>query len=498
MEVQKKSIKNQVGWIGLGNLINAIVNVLLLPYLARALSVELYGTYGQVLMILGVANVIFAFGLSKLIFQQLNDNESGRNNVANVFLTIFLLGLLGSVLLFLGSNVLATFFENPSLEPLIRLYAFSLLFTLMSEAYRSILTHFYKSQSIAFAAIFHNILRVCIIIISIHYLNSIESLFGSLLALEAVNTFYLFLNSPKGIFLGKLSLSTIFLNMKKGLPLAFSGAATVLLVQTDGIMISRMLDTESYAIYRMGAIPIPFLFIVFASVIRVTVSEVNKLFNSNKIEELVLLKKKASTAIAYITYPLLIFCLFFSQAIISFYLGDQYASSLPVFIIYNFLLFLRINDYRDVLIAASRTMEIFLSDLLILLTNIILNFIFIKLIGINGAALASILSYYLLAGIQQYRTSKYLDISFFAFFNLKKLFQTIIVSSVCAIVIYQLYNLYPTFISLLISGLVYISISYFFLIRFKILDLKILKTYMSNVSFLQPLSSLLSFIEKKS
>ncbi len=491
MEPKKKSIKNQVGWIGLGNLINALVNVLLVPYLARALSVELYGSYGQVLMLLGIANVVFAFGLSKIVYQELNNQEDSLTGSMSVLYTSILLGAVGSVLFLLFADQLASFFDNQKLAPLIRIYGFSLLFTLASELLRSVLTHFYKSDKIAIAAILHNTFRVSIIFISINYLNSLRDLFFGLLILEVVNMIYLLLNLPDRKVFIKVSSPKIIENLKKGVPLALTGTASILLVQTDGVMISRMLGTEEYAIFRMGAIPIPFLFIIYASVTRVTSAEVNKLFFEKKNSELILLKRKASSAISYLTYPLLIFFIVFAEPFFFYYLGEKYLASISVFMIYNLLLFIRINDYRDVLIAASKNKEIFYIHLAMLIMNCVLNYLLIRAYGVNGAVVASISSYYILHAIMQYRMSKLLQVSFFAIFNIKKLWRIVLLCISIAIAVRAGYNFYPSILSLAISCLLYVGLTYWLLLITKVLDRQLILDYTEKISVLKPLHSIL-------
>jgi len=442
-------------------------------------------------MLLGIANVFFAFGLSKIVFQELNEPESQSTGGSVLYATL-ILGFFGSLIFLFFSDLLASFFDNPHLSPLIRIYGFSLLFTLVSELLRSVLTHYYRSNKIAVAAMLHNFLRVGIIFYSIHYLESITYLFIGLLILEVLNALYLFFSVPKGQLLGRIKIGKIKENLYKGFPLALSGAATILLVQTDGVMISRMLGTEKYAIYRMGAIPIPFLFIVFSSVIRVTLSEVNKLYADKKLEALIVLKKKSSAAIAYISYPPLIFFLVFAEPFIGFYLGEKYAASIVIFMIYNLLLFLRINDFRDILIAAAKTKEIFYIDLVILVFNAIMNYILIRLLGIKGAAIASISSYFLLSAILQYRTTSFLKIPFFSFFNTRKMFKILVLCLPLALLTFLLYNSFASIPMLGVSGTLYIVLSYWLLLRFKVIEYDTLMHYSENISILKPMRYIIS------
>lgn len=224
--------------------------------------------------------------------------------------------------------------------------------------------------------------------------------------------------------------------------------------------------------------------------------EVTKMFHSGKIVELVQFKKRASFNIAVLTYPVLIFILLFSEEIIELYLGSQYKGSQTVFVIYNLLLFLRINDFRDVLIAKGKTKIILLSDIIVFGFNIGLNYVLITLYGIEGAAIASILSFYLLSFILLRFTSKELSVRMVDFLNFKKMLQLIFISLIFASACYYLYfSFLLGYLWILPLLMVYFILTYFIMIKFKVASIQQLIEFSGRIKILLPLNKLLKRIQ---
>ena len=490
----ERSLKKRVSFIGIGQLFNALINILLLPYLARSLEVDVYGTYGQVLLICGVFQAIFAFGFSKLIFNYLNQrsDETKDNLVTNTFVSCFILAIVGVLILFLGNNYIASLMKNASLAYLLRIYALSILFNLFSGILTSVLNHFHKVKSITVVAIVNNLFRIGVIIIFIQLSFSLETIFWGLLGVSILQFLLLWVLSPTFLLKGKIQGKTIRKIILKGLPLSLSGITTILLVQTDGIMVSSLIDTESYAIYRMGAIPIPFLFIIYSSVIMVTMADVTKYFHQGAYEKILSLKRKASFNIAILTYPTLIFILVFAKEILGLYLGEKYHGSLWVFVIYNFLLFLRITDYRDILIAAEKTKVILIADVSIFIFNVILNYILILKLSAIGAVISSIISYYLLAIILQSQAAKTVNARPSDFFEIGRLLKIFFISAVFAFLFYLFFRfLGAAYYFIPIMSIVYILVDYFVLIKLKIVSIQQLIDYSSHHKVLTPLNFVL-------
>lgn len=96
----------------------------------------------------------------------------------------------------------------------------------------------------------------------------------------------------------------------------------------------------------------------------------------------------------------------------SFLYSDKYLPGVGVFRLYSLLLLLRTTYFGMILNCLGETKVIFYSSILTLILNVMLNLIFFYLFGINGFAIASILSVCFVNILQLKITSNKLNIRF--------------------------------------------------------------------------------------
>jgi O-antigen/teichoic acid export membrane protein len=97
----------------IGNGINVLINFLTLPYLVRTLSYLNYGSYGQVLMILGLIQGVFTFNLNQVANIYFSDrNYESKEVFSTLFRITILLSVLGSVFMIVSIPIVElVFFE---------------------------------------------------------------------------------------------------------------------------------------------------------------------------------------------------------------------------------------------------------------------------------------------------------------------------------------------------------------------------------------------------
>lgn len=142
--------------------------------------------------------------------------------------------------------------------------------------------------------------------------------------------------------------------LKEGSLLAVNsifGRATLLM---DKTIVSGMLNPAQYALYKNGAIELPFFSGIYRTVSTLVLPEVTLLYSEGKFNEIIRLKRKVITNTAFLVYPVMVFLLFFNDRFIYLYLSDRYVDTVPVFTIFNLTLLVRVNSYGEVLLAAGK------------------------------------------------------------------------------------------------------------------------------------------------
>lgn len=465
----------KIAILSFGQGINILVNFLFLPYMARVLDYESYGSYGQVLLITAFLAAILSFGLSQIIYVYLNKSIDIKSVLSSNIFAAFLLGVLGVLFLVITSSFFASWLNNPSIGKLILVYSFSLFFTLPNQSINSFLIFTNKVKLSSFLIVFSNLLKVLLVVYAIQVHQSVYlALVGIVLSqlVQFIIGLY-FVRKSIGFIVDKALLLE---QIKKGFPLGLTGILGAGILYVDGIMVSKLEGVQAFAIYRNGAIEVPFIATIYGSIATIILPEVSKLFSEHKFKEIIELKRKVIMNTIMLTYPILVFLLFNSTELITAYLGKKYETSAIIFAVFNLTLLYRVNDYSDILIAANKSKYILYYYTITFFTNLILNYYFIQLWGGVGAAIGTVLSISLLAFLQIRKSLEIIACKIKQLIDLKNLFHMLISSIFFAILLnWSLNSFFEKKIKLLLFTVIYFPIIYLYLIKFNLFSVELFK-----------------------
>lgn len=485
-------LASQISIVLAGRGINTLVNLLFVPYLARALPLADYGTYGQTFLVVDFFKVIFAVGLAQIITVHLAKykNKSGEVLGSNLFLG-FLSGLLATALLYISADWIAVWFKNDMLAPYLRIYVWSIVFSILFESINSTLIFFGKVKQSVQVLVIGNLFKITFLVVAIQVYQSMTLVFiGLFLAtiLQALmGAFYL----PRQKL--KVAFTWLKEQLNDGLPMGLSAMATILAVTIDSFMVSALMGTESYAIYRNGIIQIPFLDAVYHSVAIVVMPTLAGMFFNRQKKEIVALKKRIIVQSAALIYPPLIFILVFHYPLIVTYLSEKYVDSALIFFWFNIIFFWRINYYQDLPLIAQKTIYIFASFFIGFLVNVSLNYLLIPKIGLLGAVASTVFTSVVVSGLLFAKTIQLLESSFSELVEWKKLLKILIIPSLLMIVPWGIYQVIPNLILLILVGGLTILASYFAYLKLNFLEKEIASRFFNKIPVLG--KRLVSFIE---
>jgi len=428
------SLVKKITVLTFGKGLNIIVNLLFLPYMARVLSYEDYGSYGQVILVSAFVGAFLSFGLSQIIYVYLSKENNPKEVLFSNLFTLLVMGALGSIFMFGLSSYTASWFDNPQLSFLVKVFSISLLFQLPFQSMVSYLIFVGKVKRTVSITISTNILKVVLVIGAIQLYNSVSLALIAIVISYVFQLLYAYL-SIKSDLSFSIDFKRCLNQLKDGFPLGLTALFGSGILYIDGLMVSSMEGVKSYAIYRNGAIEVPFISTLYASIAAIILPEVSKLYANQQFEEIVFLKKKVIMNTMMITYPILIFFLFNARDTIIIYLGEKYISSAIIFAIFNLTLLIRINDYHDILIAANKSKIILYNYFIIFILNAILNYAFISLLGIAGAAIATVLSLLCFSILMFHSSAISLKVKILDFINLKDFFYLLIMSFTIGVIV---------------------------------------------------------------
>jgi PST family polysaccharide transporter len=128
------SLKKKTFWGGIWNSLSSVsltgLNFIITAILARLLTPNAFGVMGMIQTTIALINIMNQFGLSPAIIQGENLNQK---RLSSLFWFNMLIGIIMTGIVFFSANLVALFFNQDSLAPLLRLI--SVVFTIVSFSF---------------------------------------------------------------------------------------------------------------------------------------------------------------------------------------------------------------------------------------------------------------------------------------------------------------------------------------------------------------------------
>lgn len=464
--------------------LNFVLLFIFTPFLARSLSQNDYGTYSQVILSSEFINVFTSLSITQIVMMFLSKSEYKVENTIKTFLSIaFALSILALIINFGLSFYLPKFFKNDEIQKLMLVFSLNFLGQKLNLVLYQILIKIDKVKQVFIFSFFTSLLKLSAGVIAIKYYKSI-SLLLFVYSLEPIiiSIVQLWVLKKENLLNGIIDKNTVRDFFKLAFPLYIVDILGTSYLYASGIFIGIFLNSTEYAIYRNGSFELPIIGTLHNSISIIYLKDFVKNIELKNYLEVASLKKKIITNTAVFIFPIATFFIICNKEFITLYMSSKYISSATIFAIYTTILFIRVQNYTDILIVLKKSKYILISFFIFMLSNISLNYILIQNFKIIGCAIATAASVYILAFLQLYFTSKFLKVSIFDYLDLFKLF-TIGAVSIVTISIFKLITTYYLNSNLLIfiltSGLSF-PIIYYLLIK-KYIDIQTYRTWFEKI-----------------
>lgn len=459
--VAKKVAKNAL-YRTIATLIGSFSGLFLAIVLARVLKPKQFGIYSLATSIAMICIALSNSGVNRAIIRYVAYYH-GKNNFEKIryhfkyFLKIeIFLALTISATLVLFSERIAMIFNNTALETPLKISGAIVFFASLLNALNAFFSGLQEFKYVLIKQLIYEISR-WILIVPLSYLFLANgALGGTALANFVTFMILIFIISIKFKYL-------LFGNSGKvdEKVLQFVGFTTiasisgVIYICIDSIMVGYLLNTTDVGYYRAG------YSIVFAVASFITMADVflpvfTQLEGSNLSNAINKLAKYTST----MSFPAAFGLAFLSRYIIKIVYGKEYLTAAQVMAILSLILIPASFNYLSTVFSAKEQPKY--SAYVItasMVLNIILNYLLINWIGINGAALATVVSRFFNIILFMYLLYRVFDLKVSVKVLLKPLF--------CSTVMLAILIALPTPASL-ISGLfeVVFAISIYFILLF--------------------------------
>lgn len=382
------------GWLFFGKIIQMLAGLFVGIYVARYLGPSQYGLLNYAIAFVGLFSVVASLGLNEIIVRELVNNPQKKDELLG---TAFFLKLIGAILM-LGAIIIGMqFFRNDYFTNLlIAIIAASFIF----QAFGVIDLNFQsavKSRYVAQASIIQTFISSIIKLILV-WVEAPLFWFAIIILSDAfvlaVCLVWNYLRSGGQIFAWKFRLATARSLLEDSWPIMLAGAAVMIYMKIDQVMIRTMLGNEEVGFYSAAVkLSEEWYFIPMA----ITSSLFPAIINAKKKSENLyrLRLQQLYDLMVWIALAIALPITFLSPWIIKVLYGSAYmpaASVLSIHIWAGVFVFLGVASGKW-LIVENYTRISFFRTFLGAVINIVLNIILIPKYGINGAAIATLISY---------------------------------------------------------------------------------------------------------
>lgn len=385
------------GWMFLGQLFSLIISFFIGVWLARYLGPENYGIISYVLAFAGLFSFIASLGVDGILNRELVAHPEQRDELMG---TAFRLKLVGGLLAFLVTVVAAFIFESSIfIRCLIILYSLSFIVQSINVIYTFFSANVLSKKNVRAALIATIISSFLKIIFIIFGVNIIWLVIIYLLDVVWHHVGYFVAYKRYGLKIKNWKFNK---NLAKKIIgsswfLMLSSASVFILMKIDQVMINYFMNEVSVGYYAAAVKFVEIWYFVPAIICSslfpaiINAKNTNHLVYKKRLKALYLLMIVIAVSIAL---P----ATFLSSWAINILFGSEYLLSVSVLQIYIWSgvgLFIGwvINQY---LLSENKTKTIMLYNLFNMILNILLNLLLIPRIGLNGAALATLISYSIL------------------------------------------------------------------------------------------------------
>ena len=382
------------GWMFFGRFFTLGISFFVGAYIARYLGPSNYGLLSYVTSFVGLFGFLASFGIDSILSREIIKNHDKKDELIGTGFYIKVAGSILAIISIFSVSILTT----KDLFTLGLIWIFSLNF--IPQSFNVLETYFQSqvlSKKVVIAQIISNIistiLKILVIVLNkgIFWLTLIYIIETSIYALLLLFSFKKF---GHHINKWKLNINIAKLLLKNSWPLMLSSIAVALYMRIDQVMIKNMLGNEQSGIYAVAVklsevwyyIPLLICSSISPAIIK-AIKISNELFESRM--------KRLYFLMFWFSFVIALIITIFAYLIIKILFGKAYiggVTTLQIYVWAGISIFLgsAIGQY---ILASNLTKLSFYNTLIGAVINVILNIILIPKMGINGAAIATLISY---------------------------------------------------------------------------------------------------------
>jgi len=390
----------------LAKIISSLLGIVTSIIVARYYGAETIGLVALIITILSISGLFSSMGMTTSLLRLVPEyTEKYSKEIAILLykkvLSIILISSISvAVVLYISSDIIANkIFHKPDLLLFISSLSIVLVFDTIKSVNMTMIRSLKKIKSFVILELSPKVISLfLILLLTFLFYDKYNPIYIALTV-----PVFMFLLTTGYIFIYVLPLYTVKKTnnhlpsnlemIKLSFPMFLTAGLSLIITQTDIVMIGMLRDTKEVGIYSIALSLAMLTNFVLNSVNMMSAPKFSELYHAGKMDELQYVVQKSSKLMFLATLPIVLVLILFGKFILGIY-SDAFRLG------YIALLFLTLGQFVN---AASGSVGYLLNMtgyqkefrniiLIAAIINVVLNFILLPIYGINGAAFASLCS----------------------------------------------------------------------------------------------------------
>lgn len=407
-----------VGWVFSGSLFVLVLGFIRRPIMAYYVGAEGLGLWA---MLFGIVSLFYMTDLgipaaaTKYAAQYKDEKEALHQIVSTSLLLSLGLGTTTAVVLFMTGGYIAAFFSMPSLAPFVRLFTFSIPFYYVFRSMVANLSGLREMKKVSFLNSLFGlstvVLTVVPLILGFNLRGAVIGYVGATIISACAAFFWLTQAVPVPVRVHSEPAKRLILF---GVQAVVANIGAVIQYEIDTLMIGYFMTPTEVGIYSVSSSIAKAIWMIPQAINTVSYPTFSYYWEKKDFEAVKVLFDKCIKYAACMLMPIGVGLVFFGEFFILLVFEHSFVSAvLPLKIL---LLGAVVKgtwiSVGSIFSAVGRVDLGYKFSPIMIVTNVVMNYLCIPVYGIEGAAIATTLSFFSILGVSAYMVKRIVHVEY--------------------------------------------------------------------------------------
>jgi O-antigen/teichoic acid export membrane protein len=430
--VSYQKFARDVGLIGTVQVLTSLGTFFLLPIITKTLGTYDYGLWAQINITVSLISPLALMGLSMGFVRFLSSETEERvikEAVYSILFIVIISGLLASLLLYIIAEPLATIgFRDPGATYYIQIGSFMIFLNVVESISLIYFRVFRQIKTFSYLTLLETFTKLLFILILLKLGYGLFGVIAATLFIQGL----VFLIATLTIILQIGFIIPRFTHIREylqfSLPLTPIALIRWVTESSDRFLVTYFLGLESVGVYSAGCSIGNLIQLLVSPLQLILLPEISKLFDENKIDQVRIYMSHSLRYFLLITIPAVFGISALAKPLLGVFTTEDFLSGwsvIPIIALSGLLAGI-FQIFVNVIFLVKETRYITYINIVAASSNVLLNILLIPSYGIEGAAISTLISYFLMIVLCIYVSMKHFVFHFYLYDIVKSIFASLV------------------------------------------------------------------------